>query len=413
MEGKTGARRYWWVEDLVDSEAKAMGVYLTLFGLLIGRKMRFLTFETKPSASSIMDDEDVRRLYYLYLAGRGDEARLAFEAGRMFVERLFEHEDALSYDRRRQILCEIEREFYDDFLKAFKRYLKLDQIPEELKRKVQEVLRAVRSGLLGGEAITPAGTFAISDDVFYSNLKDYYGFGPNEARTLIDKCFDSRLIITEYYGGGGPTYDIFPAPCLSDEIIELVTKPLEVASIIPPPPRPERFEVKPSREVLEGIVASVLEDLGFKAFTNARKEPRRGSPIEVDVWAQRIVANTRFSVYVSCRNWDKAIDRSVVDEETGRVLNLRELPQLKVIIAKELTSPAREAAEADGFLVIELGRKAEADTAREIYELVYKTLSELFFSIAPPRLREIASRIADVRERLREIEGELTSLLTR
>jgi len=36
-----------------------------------------------------------------------------------------------------------------------------------------------------------------------------------------------------------------------------------------------------------------------------------------------------------------------------------------------LTEPAREVAEADGFVVIELGRKAEADRAREIYELVY------------------------------------------
>jgi hypothetical protein len=78
-----------------------------------------------------------------------------------------------------------------------------------------------------------------------------------------------------------------------------------------------------------------------------------------------------------------------------------------------LTEPAREVAEADGFVVIELGKKAEADRDREIYELVYGTLNELFTSIAPPRLREIASRIADVRESLRKVEEELTSLLAR
>jgi hypothetical protein len=33
MEGKAKSK-YWWVEDLVDSEAKAMGTYLALLYLL-------------------------------------------------------------------------------------------------------------------------------------------------------------------------------------------------------------------------------------------------------------------------------------------------------------------------------------------------------------------------------------------
>jgi hypothetical protein len=160
-------------------------------------------------------------------------------------------------------------------------------------------------------------------------------------------------------------------------------------------------------------VASVFEGLGFKVIPNAKRESRKASPIEVDVWAEKKIADTKFSVYVSCKNWDKAVDRSVIDEETGRVLSLREWPQLKVIIAKEVTAPAKEIAEADGFIVIELGKRAEAEKAREIYELVYRALNELFTSIALPRLREIASRIAEVRESLKKVEEELTSLLAK
>lgn len=126
------------------------------------------------------------------------------------------------------------------------------------------------------------------------------------------------------------------------------------------------------------------------------------------MWAWKKIADTGFSDYVSCKNWDRAVDRSVIDEETGRVLSLREWPQLKVIIAKEVTAPAKEIAEADGFVVIELGKRAEAEKAREIYELVYRALNELFTSIAPSRLREIASRIAEVRESLKKVEEELT-----
>jgi len=84
------------------------------------------------------------------------------------------------------------------------------------------------------------------------------------------------------------------------------------------------YFIKPSREILEGIVASVFEGLGFKATTNAKRESRKASPIEVDVWAEKKIADTSFSVYVSCKNWDRAVDRSVIDEETGRVLSLKE-----------------------------------------------------------------------------------------
>jgi len=204
------------------------------------------------------------------------------------------------------------------------------------------------------------------------------------------------------------------------EVVRVFSNNFSVDFIRPPTPPPvvpisqhveHLIRAKPSREVLEGIVASVLEDLGFKVSTNVRLEARRGNPIEVDVWAQRMIGRTRFSIYVSCKNWDRAVDRSVVDEEAGRVINLRDIPQLKVLIAKELTEPAREAAEASGFMVIELGRKAEAENSREIYEIVYRAFNELFTAIAPPRLREIAEKLAEIRENLRRVEEEITRLL--
>jgi hypothetical protein len=402
----------WWMKDLVDSELKAMGTYLALIYLHAAYTSH--TFEAKPSGASITAEDKAMQLNAMYFAGRGLDARQALEASRMFIDRLFEHEDVLDGNKRRQVLIEIESEFYDEFVKGFRKYLRLDVIPKELKGKAREVLLDVRAQLYE-KAMTPAGTVHIHENTLKEKIKTHRGLDEEGASKLISYLAGSGLAIR---GLRFTLYYTFPAPCLSDEIIELLARPIERPSLeakpfIPPPPKPERFDVRPSREVLEGIVASVFKDLGFEASPNVRKEPRKGGPIEVDVWAQRRVAGTRFSVYVSCKNWDRAVDRPVIDEETGRVSNLRGLPQLKVIIAKELTEPAREVAEADGFVVIELGRKAEADRAREIYELVYGTLNELFTSIAPPRLREIASRIADVRESLRKVEEELTSLLAR
>jgi hypothetical protein len=410
--------KYWWVEDLVDSEEKAMGTYLA--ELILLTLYSSSTFESKPPGTQIMSPRELSSWLALYFAGRGAEARQAFEAGTIFVDRLFEHEDALSYDKRNRILGEIEVEFHNKLVKAFKKYLRLDVIPEELREKVRDVLLDIRAQLYRGyytDVLTPSGTTKITEDWLKSNITSRQGLKGEDVDKLVLCLADSGLALKYHFNY---TYYIFPAPCLSDEIIESLVKPLErplerveAKPSIPPPPKPERFDVKPSREILEGIVASVFEDLGFKVIPNAKKESRKASPIEVDVWAEKKIADTKFSVYVSCKNWDKAVDRSVIDEETGRVLSLREWPQLKVIIAKEVTAPAKEIAEADGFIVIELGKRAEAEKAREIYELVYRALNELFTSIALPRLREIASRIAEVRESLKKVEEELTSLLAK
>jgi hypothetical protein len=194
---------------------------------------------------------------------------------------------------------------------------------------------------------------------------------------------------------------------------EVEVKPPTPPPTIPPSKRVEsHIRARPSREVLEGIVASVLEDLGFRVSTNVRL-PAKGGEVEVDVWAFKSVVGSQFRVYVSCKNWDRDVDRHVVDQEFGRVLQLDYMPHLRVLIVKGLTEPARKAALDDGFMVIELGRKADAENSKEIYEIVYRAFNELFTAIAPPRLREIAEKLAEIRENLRRVEEEITRLLYR
>jgi len=126
---------------------------------------------------------------------------------------------------------------------------------------------------------------------------------------------------------------------------------------------------------LESIIADVLRDLGFNVVTNTKMEARRGGQIEVDVYATKWVSGTKFSIYVSCKNWDKKVGRDVIDEEFGRVNNLKKTPHLKIIVAKELTDPAREAAQTDGFMVIGLGEKTDTRNTAEIYQIIYKALN--------------------------------------
>jgi len=91
---------------------------------------------------------------------------------------------------------------------------------------------------------------------------------------------------------------------------------------------------------------------------------------------------------VSCKNWDKDVDRTIIDHELGRVLQLHPLLYLRILVVKSLTEPARKVAFDNGFFVIELGEKATAENAQEIYSIVYNKLKEIFIGIAPEKDNE-------------------------
>jgi len=143
---------------------------------------------------------------------------------------------------------------------------------------------------------------------------------------------------------------------------------------------------------------------------DVHRPAKKGASIEVDVRAEKRVGDARFRVYVSCKNWDKDVDSSIVNEEFGRVLNLQEVPHLRILVVKSMTKPAKEVAEADGFFVIELGDKAAESNAKEVCEDVYKRLSDIFTGIAPPQLIEIARRVEETAKELSRIAQRLAEL---
>jgi hypothetical protein len=155
-------------------------------------------------------------------------------------------------------------------------------------------------------------------------------------------------------------------------------------------------------EVLESIVASVLRDLGLNVQTNV-KLPAKGGEIEVDVWATKNVGGLPFRVYVSCKNWNRDVDRQVIDQEFGRVLQLDQLPHLRILVVRSLTEPAKKAALDDGFFVIELGEKATTANSQEIYSTIYGKLRDLFIGIAPDKIRKIIDSLENIIGDLEEL----------
>ncbi len=395
-------RGYEWVGSVLSSDARAMGVYLAVL---------YLEIREPPTLSWDSVYEGLRDLHLRYLAGRPDAGE-ALEASRAFVEVLASRGfGKLGSEERRRLLGEVERALYRRLEEAFARYLRLDRVPEDSRRDVGVVLSDVRRGAYGGGFLPYSRTFAISEDDLLEGVAGARGFGRERAAALLRHLGESGLALVTYRMGY--RHYFFPAPSLSDGVLRLLVGETERVSPPGPPGRPE-LAARPTREVLESVVASTLEDLGFAVSTNTRRGSRSGVPVEVDVWAEKRVFGSRFSVYVSCKNWNRAVGRPVVDEEMGRVSSLMEVPHLKILVAKELTDDARRAAEASGFVVVELGEKAEAGNAAAVYDALRSHLSRLFTSAAPPVSREVAeaaSRVTEAAESLKRALEELLSLL--
>ena len=299
-----------------------------------------------------------------------------------------------------KVIESIEDENYDIFKSSLYRFLRKDLKLDDVKKIVQALLN------LGADLKTKKGS--------YKKTVDLKGSGA-EVETI---CIDTDISIKQLaelgffilvVPWGYQVYDIIvPAPYVDIEILALFelrekahagearVEEVEGGAIA------SRFEaLKPSKEILESIVAKALKALGFSTQTNSRL-PAKGGDVEVDVWATKNVGGAQFRIYASCKNWDRDVDRQVVDQEFGRVLQLYKLPHLRILVVRSLTEPARKAAFDDGFFVIELGEKASTNNAQEVYDIVYSKLREIFIGIAPDKIRSVVERL---RSALKELEG--------
>jgi septin family protein len=105
---------------------------------------------------------------------------------------------------------------------------------------------------------------------------------------------------------------------------------------------------------------------------------KKGTEIQIDVWGEKNIRNTKFIVYVSCKNLDDPVKIDVIRKEKGRIDIMKTAPHLKIIVAKSFTDEANKEAEFHGFLVIELGEKIDENNAEKAYLKVYEILSKLF-----------------------------------
>jgi hypothetical protein len=411
----------WFKEDWIDSDAKALGLYIALLYSIL------TAVRSNLSKDSTINPVKVE--IAIKLSGKD-----AFEASKSaieFLENLYTHEYSTNESVFKEgiagLLVNIEGKYYDRFRKACYKYFKkryIERLEDEDKKDLIKILERLK---LKSNYITASGSirkivFMESELYELATGMDFYSLKPDE-REKQSKRMNNLL---EVLNNSGILWfkEIIPAPFLEEEFIAKLTSPEEIieeripsfeAELKVPPsfvaPKENEFEgKKPEWRILEEIVGKNLKSMGFNYELNKRLSARGGGTIEVDVWAWKRIGNTTFYVYASCKNWDKEVDRSVIDEEFGRTMQLFNIPHLKIFVAKKLTAPAKDAALADGFIVIELGEKALTNNAQEIYNIIYSHLKELFIGIAPPELQRFAQLAREFSDKLRALADQIEKI---
>ena len=411
----------WFKEDWIDSDAKALGLYTALLYSI------FTAVRANLNKDSTINSVTVEIATKL----SGKDAFEASKSAVIFLENLYTHEYSTNESVFKEgiagLLVNIEGKYYDKFRKACYKYFKkryIERLEDDDKKDLITILERLK---LKPNYITASGSIdrfiPLTDSALYELAKgtDLYKLNPDEKERQSKRM--KNLLETLNNSGILWFNSIIPAPFLEEEFIAKLTSSEEIieesipsfeAELKTAPfvaPKEKEFEgKKPEWKVLEEIVGKNLKSMGFNYELNKRLSARGGGTIEVDVWAWKRIGNTTFYVYASCKNWDKEVDRSVIDEEFGRTMQLFNIPHLKIFVAKKLTAPAKDAALADGFIVIELGEKALTNNAQEIYNIIYSHLKELFIGIAPPELQRFAQLAREFSDKLRALADQIEKI---
>ena len=319
---------HWFEEEWIDTDAKALGLYIALL------YSRFKSVPWNWAKDNAM--ENVRGEIGKILMG--EEGYKAWKSAGAFLENLYTHEYS-EEDRRFKNtetiitqLDNIEGSYYGRFRKACYKYLKkryIGSLRDEDKKDLTKILEGVK---IRHSEITVSGSIrgnlSISGAYELITGKSLYNLNENERKeqesrmsNVINALIYSRILWFE---------EIIPAPFLEDEFVEKLAPPEEETEVEIPIRVGRKYEGKtPAKEILESIVADVLKDLGLRVKTNEMLKTREGI-IKADVWGTKLVGNTRFYVYASCKNWNREVDRNVIFSEVGRISNLIQSPHLKI-----------------------------------------------------------------------------------
>jgi len=363
------------------SPAAAMAIYL---GLL---HMRF--YPIKGVKENIMT-------ILLNVGLSPQELKEAQEALNVFVE-LIERES-----EEDKVLESLEEEYYDRFKEVLYRFVRKEARLEDVKKVVSTLLMLKTYAT----SETKRGSFEVTST--YVVVEEREGDVIIRDFNLSWRKLKEIGFYVIFLQSGNTYYIIVPAPYIDMDVLKLFEVPERVGmrrSVVEEVRVPvSKFTgLKPSREVLEGIVAEALKNFGFSVQTNV-KLPAKGGDIEVDVWVLRLLVGLSLGFMYRVRiGIETLTDKLLIKNLGGFYRICWSMPHLRILVVKSLTEPARKVAFDDGFFVIELGEKASVENAQEIYNIIYSKLKEMFIGITPDKIMRVIERLKDALKELEEL----------
>ena len=208
-----------WVKDLIDNDAKALGVYIAILNLRFWWSTENFTSISgiEPYLRFVVEGPVKSKIVGAFRLFE-KESYEAYKAAKTFLRALVtNYKDlALNASSRNALLEEIEGEFFETFAKAYKKYLRLDGIPYKYRKTMALLLYKIRSGTIPSYSETISGTVAVREDILKKSLKFLLNLNDSDISAL------TTFLETRAIAQFAPPGYIFPAPCLMDDVLRLL-----------------------------------------------------------------------------------------------------------------------------------------------------------------------------------------------
>jgi hypothetical protein len=168
--------------------------------------------------------------------------------------------------------------------------------------------------------------------------------------------------------------------------------------------------------MLKNVVASVLEDLGFRVEVEKEIPLKTGGYIRgvyrknivVDVLGRKHIEDTVLTVYVSCYNRTEPVGAYEIKEEYEKIIrNMDLIPHIRVFVANSFLENTKMEAMKYGFVIIEIGEKVTENNAENAYWKVYGKLNKLFTGVTSKWLQDLAEKVKKAADEIKRIGEEL------
>ncbi|HUV02253.1 MAG TPA: hypothetical protein VMW67_02215 [Desulfobacteria bacterium] len=198
----------WFGQERIDTDAKALGVYLT--ALIVRFRVRYRTDVPMLRSDEFLFGARLKPILTLFLKDEDEAVREALTTGKEFLNALSKN---TSFSDFEEALDDIERYFYGTFKAVYLRHvnraaMKGTIADDDAPALIKTFLSDVSANRFSKGKVTRAGSCILLTP--FGDLIEFYGLTQTDANRFLAILRESCIMFQ----------DIVPAPVLEQEFIE-------------------------------------------------------------------------------------------------------------------------------------------------------------------------------------------------